>query len=1231
LTNAQEKNDWENPGVFERNQTRPHAPVIPYVSREDAAKGDPLDCPYYMSLNGKWHFQWYEKIKEVPQGIELPAYSFQEKDTIHVPSNWQMKGYGYPKFRNIAMEFPQEPPQVPDYLNPVGCYARTFTIPRNWEKRPVFLRFEGVKSASYVYVNGQEIGYNQGGMEPAEYNITDHVKTGDNYLAVKVIRYSDGSFLENQDMWRLSGIYRDVYLYAPPPVHLCDYHVITDLDEEYKNALLKIKFEVENLHPENAENYTLQVSLLENAREVWKKPLMLENINLHPNSHESYQLNREVEAPRLWSAEHPNLYDLVIELINPKGKPIQALNQKVGFREVEVVDQAILVNGKIIKFNGVNSHMHHPLHGKAVPRETLLRDIQIMKQFNINCIRTSHYPPSNALLDLADKYGIYIVDETGDECHENTYLSTDSLWREAFIDRAVKLVHRDKNHASVIIWSAGNEAGAGKNLKYAIEAGKKIDPSRPAWLYGGNSDILPWSSKFLEFEDIVGPRYPTPNELKIIYANDKDNPRPSFMDEYLSAAGNSMGGLDEYWEEIYRSDRLTGGAIWDWVSPSIEKPVIRVHDASALNNAVHLLGEGKQVDGYKGKGFYLSGHDTWLECYRDESLNITGKGLTIDGWFKLARYYNPIPLVTKGSHQFGINLVASDSIEFYIFDEERIAVQAALPKNWIGNWHRITANYDGQYLKLYLDGKILVTKKHPGAIQASPTPLAIGRNLELHVGGEFTGIYFQGSVDEVKLFDKALSPEVIDQGTGAAVLDIDFEKVENNGTFYTVGLDGRTYGLVWPDRGIQPELFQVKKSGQPVRIEAFDLQNNRLRLVNRFHFTNLSELNMFWEIKQEGKSLESGEMNIDLAPTGSRVVHLPFMAKKADKTKDYYLHVYFKHREPKPLLPKGHVVAWEQFCYPATVKKAKKKDSHGAPVSIVQDDKILKIQGKDFEYHFNKITGHLANAQYKGNEFLAGEAKPEMWRAITANEMDSWGGGVLAITPGQGLGIDNHWRSYGLDKLDYTSDYLEIEKVRENLVRIKTRSFALGKLGAKYEHVFVHTIDGNGTLEVQYTLIPHGQQPKFLPNVGLGIPLNGEYENIEWYGRGPFENYPDRKTAALIDVYSSKVDEEYVPYVIPQEHGNKSDVRWLTLKDEKENGINISSSKHFHFNVSAFNVDHLEKAKYPFQLKKSGKIYLNVRDQLAGSGDTAREPLQQYRVSPGKYRLKICIKPFANN
>ena len=549
----------ENTAVFETNQTEGHTVCIPLKSVDEALNLQKSKSENVLSLNGTWKFHFANTPEGTPTNFFASNYNDKKWSEITVPSNWEMQGFGDLFFRNVAQPFRANPPFVPREYNPTGSYRRSFTLPANWKGKHIYLRMEKTASASFVWINGQEVGYNEGAQEPAEYDVTSFLKPGKNTLAVNVIKYSDGVYLESQDYWRLAGIFDDVWLYAKSDVHIFDWYATTDLDENYKDAKLNLQITVNNQSNTDKQNYKVRASLF-NSDNVLVQNFTSDAIQMSADNKQVINVSSFVKSPLKWTAETPNLYRLTLELINSEGKTEEVIAGRIGFKETKISHQVFYLNGKAIKLNGINSHMQHPDLGHTMDEATIRKDFEILKQFNINCVRTSHYPPVSRYLELADEYGLYIIDEAGVEAHATEYLCDKTEWEPMYRERVRKMVLRDRNHASILFWSAGNESGEGKNICAVIDEGKKYDTTRN-WMYGGNAFSHPC-------EEIIGPRYPTPFDLKnqVGMVPESVDPRPSFMDEYLSVAGNAGGGLDEYWDMIYQYPRIMGGAIWDFES-----------------------------------------------------------------------------------------------------------------------------------------------------------------------------------------------------------------------------------------------------------------------------------------------------------------------------------------------------------------------------------------------------------------------------------------------------------------------------------------------------------------------------------------------------------------------------------------------------------------------------------------------------------------------------------------
>lgn len=563
---AEETNDWENPKIFGINKELAHNTLMVYPDIQSAMKNSRSKSPFFQSLNGSWKFHWVNAPADRPTEFYKPEFSVDHWDEIPVPSNWQMEGYGIPIYLNHPYPFKKNPPYIQHEYNPVGSYRTEFEIPGTWDNRQVFLHFDGVESAFYLWINGQKVGYSQGSRTPAEFNVTQYLKPGKNILAAEVYRWSDGSYLECQDFWRLSGIFRDVYLYSAPQVHIRDFEVITDLDENYTHSNLKVITKITNysLSPQNVQ---LELSIRDKeGLPIGRDPFIKNTIENFPaGDGKKITIETNVQNPAKWSAESPTLYTLLLVLRDMDGNILEVESCRFGFREVEMKNGQLLVNGIAVLLKGVNRHEHDPITGHYVSKESMLQDIKLMKQFNLNAVRTSHYPDTPLWYDLCDEYGIYLIDEANIESHgmgyrPDTTLGNNPEWEDAHMERIVRMVERDKNHPSVIIWSMGNEAGDGVNFEACSAWIHERDPQRPVHYEraGRRAHV-----------DIVSPMYMRIEGL-IKYAGQPQD-RPLILCEYAHAMGNSVGNLQDYWDVIEREPQLQGGFIWDWVDQALAK------------------------------------------------------------------------------------------------------------------------------------------------------------------------------------------------------------------------------------------------------------------------------------------------------------------------------------------------------------------------------------------------------------------------------------------------------------------------------------------------------------------------------------------------------------------------------------------------------------------------------------------------------------------------------------
>jgi len=565
--------DWENPQVIGINKEPAHLSFMHYPDRIGALADSGLEVhtPYYKSLDGQWKFKWSKNPAERPKDFYKTNYNVSKWANIRVPASWQTEGFGKAIYLNIKYPFhpdyPAHPPLIHQDYDPIGSYRTTFTIPNDWNGRDIYIHFGGVKSAFYIWVNGEKVGYSQGSMTPAEFNLTSYLKKGVNQLAVEVIRWSDGSYIEDQDMWRFSGIFRPVYLYSTPKEHLEDFFVRANLDDRYTDGLLNITAKVRNNTGENLKPANIDVYLYdEHSKQIGSGPFIQgKTITDIPAGTDAVaDLKAEIKNVDKWSAETPNLYTVIMVLKDAKGKIIEAARSTIGFRKIEIKDGMLLVNGVSVKLKGTDIHDHDPFHGRAVDYKWIVKDLKLMKRDNINTVRFSHYPHDPRYYYLFDKYGMYVIDETnleshGLSVHRDLLPGSDPLWTNAVLERIKRMIARDKNHPCVIIWSLGNEAGYGENFKIMASYARAVDPSRPIHYEQMNS-----------VADMDSYMYPTPKQLEYLAA-DPNTTKPIFMCEYAHSMGNSTGDMKIYWDIINSHKNLIGGCIWDWVDQGLYK------------------------------------------------------------------------------------------------------------------------------------------------------------------------------------------------------------------------------------------------------------------------------------------------------------------------------------------------------------------------------------------------------------------------------------------------------------------------------------------------------------------------------------------------------------------------------------------------------------------------------------------------------------------------------------
>ncbi|WP_075186609.1 glycoside hydrolase family 2 TIM barrel-domain containing protein [Teredinibacter haidensis] len=563
--------DWANPEVFRINKEPSRSFFYTFPDRESAELSSVWESDSHQLLNGDWKFHWVDVPEKKPVGFENPDFDDSRWVDFPVPANWEINGYGIPFYRSHACFIPDAvPPQMPLSYNPVGTYRKTFTLDESWLEKETFIHFGAVKSAFYLYVNGKMVGYSQDSKTQAEFNLTSYLKPGENLVALEVYRYSDGSYFECQDMWRMSGIERDVYLYTAPKVRMRDFHAYTSLQDSYRDGVLEFDIDLENHTKESVSSYTVDVRVIDNEN----KAVIFQRLSagkIGAYQEKTLAFRNVINAVNAWSAEIPNLYRLELTLNDGAGKTVEYIQRNIGFRSTELKNGNILINGKAVLFKGVNRHEHDPRTGHVISRESMVRDIQMLKQYNFNAVRLSHYPNDPYLYDLADSYGLYVMDEANIESHgigaanqgpynPSVHPVNKPEWKAAYLDRIKNMYERSKNSASVVMRSLGNESGDGPNLEASFD-----------WLKAQESSpVISEQAQLRRHTDAYGQMYATIDSITH-YAESQHDDRPVILIEYEHAMGNSLGNFKEYWDTFEKYSALQGGFIWDWVDQTFEK------------------------------------------------------------------------------------------------------------------------------------------------------------------------------------------------------------------------------------------------------------------------------------------------------------------------------------------------------------------------------------------------------------------------------------------------------------------------------------------------------------------------------------------------------------------------------------------------------------------------------------------------------------------------------------
>jgi len=652
-------------------------------------------------------------------------------------------------------------------------------------------------------------------------------------------------------------------------------------------------------------------------------------------------------------------------------------------------------------------------------------------------------------------------------------------------------------------------------------------------------------------------------------------------------------------------------------------------DSLGFNNGT-LGGEDHPtlVEGKFGKAFAPSGQDTWVEIYRAPELDLDKQALTLSLWVKPKIWNGLESYITKGDWQFGLRQSDPDSLEFYLTTSSRVSLKVPVPSDWIDRWHHLMVTYDGKYMRLFVDEIEMGQKKQTGKIVNAPFPINLCRNWETD-DQNFTGKMSNALMDRVTLFDRSLTPAEVDKSKPKdAIIWLDFESVHKKDDFYSYGIGGRTYGLIWADRNVQPELFQVKKSAQPVEVSPVDLSLGKIKIKNWHHFTNLKELRTSWEITSDKQTIESGKLELDISPQESSVVTIPFTYPK--KGIPHYLTLSWTIPENTSWADAGHEIAFAQYEIP--IEKIQKSliSTSKKPLELSRLGEDVRISGDNFTYIFSRSTGTLTSILFAGKEILKSGPKMNVWRAPLANDLDGWTfdrARVIEPHPALSNFAANGFWAAGLDRLQHHVDKFEvIEQPDKIVIQIQTHASAKNNPTA-FQNRYAYEIRSTGDIILTHTVTPEGKMPNYLPKMGLQMELDESFRNWTWKGRGPFETYPDRKTGARFGVWETTVDEAYVPYLIPQDHANRTDVSW-SVHTNGELGLFVQFDKPLNVSLQKWETENLSRALLIPQLKSFDGLTLNIDPQVSGVGCTAVSILNKYRVFPTEVTYAVRFLPF---
>lgn len=1311
FTHEEWKGTGDNINVFGVNVLSPSTSAfLPYDTVENAFAGslnyDKDKSPYYQKLTGEENKDWDLVVVQNDTVAKSEGYAnFYETDYdissadgwktgLQLPCSWTMQGFDYSIYTNTVVPFQgsehwgnDKAPLAPTIYNPVGLYRKTFTVDESLKSATgrVLISFQGVESAYYVYLNGKEIGYSEDSYSPHYFDITDALNyEGENVLAVEVHKFSDATWMELQDMIKDGGIFRDVFIVATPETYVSDFQLVTDLNEDYTKADLDFKEIKVTNNGEQTGTFTVKAQLKNEDGTNFLEETEIATVSVNGGETKSVTGSVENLAPKLWSAESPNLYTLVITLYDSDGNLVEAASQQLGFREIgftrtEVRDRAnndytittteyqqVTINGEPLVFKGVNRHDTDPVYGKYVSEEVYEEDLKLMKLNNINAVRTSHYSNDEYLYWLCDKYGLYIMAETNAESHQFLDARKDaSMFKEMFLDRQATTFNRLKNYTSIVMWSICNETFYNKDASWsdymfaeAIWYFKDRDYTRPVHSEGATGKFVEQGKAWMGV-DVASHMYPTVDQVQA--RADDPTGLPYVMCEYDHAMGNAVGSLNDYWDIVRSSDNMMGGFIWDWVDQSrrisFEKEFGAVYSINDLSsNAKTGTLNANEIKDSNGEGSLsvktVNGYTTMDDsAFYNQYLAGTDKQFTMEVTVKPNSTATNQIFIAKGDNQVAFK-TTTDAIEFFVYSGGWKSMTAEYPDNWVGNWHQLAATYDKGTVNIYCDGVLLKTATIANNIASTNTALGIGVSAD-------NGRKFDGEMGVARIYNKALTlDEIKAQNSTTPAIKANDESVilwvdygESIGeakpidawdyyaedyahqNLYNEEMDGYFfgYGGDWGEMGHQGSfcangLVSPDRDPQPeiaqVKYEYQDFwfEADRNDLLK-------GEVNV--KSENAGKSLSDYDVTWEILKDGEKYDEGTVIGDIAPCETGKITLEGFE-------FPKGEDGV--EYYLNINVKLKEATDWAEANYVIAYEQFFLDtdVYSVEAEASDKEVTVDESAADYitvTGENFSF-----KINKTTGAIENYTVGGEVL-ITEGP---VPSFWRAKNANdgalnaawKLvddNVTLDSSEVTTNDKGQTVIKT-VLNLSGAAANCDEIIEYTIDGSGAITVDVTVDNTASGLGRYSRLGTVMTLPSGAEQMTWYGAGGVESYSDRNTFAKYGIYTDTVTNMFYPFIDTQDSGNLTNVKWIAVTDEaKTNGVVIAGDN-FEASALHFTSDQLDSATHPYELTPSENTYLAVNYGSDGNGNSSCGPdtLTKYQIPNDKaYNYKYTIIPFA--